>query len=239
VSIEDPLAGLSALTYTWPGAAGTLLPGETVSATATYAITQADINAGHVANSATTTGTPPTGTPVTPPPGETDTPLTPSSGMEFTKTADASAVGDPTKVGDMITYTFTVKNTGNVPLTDVAVNDLMPGLSALVYTWPAAAGTLLPGETMIATATYAITQADINAGEVVNTATATGTPPLGPVVITPPASAVVTFPPVVPSQSEGPLANTGVVLTVLPISLLVVGAGLFLFLVGRRKRSEA
>ncbi|MGO4146141.1 hypothetical protein AB4Y77_13750 [Paenarthrobacter sp. YAF11_1] len=239
VSITDPLAGLSALTYTWPGVAGTLLPGETVKATATYAITQADIDAGHVANSATTTGTPPTGTPVTPPPGETDTPLTPNAGVEFTKTADASAVGDPTQVGDVITYTFTAKNTGNVPLTGVSINDPMPGLSALAYTWPGVAGTLLPGETVTATATYAITQADINAGEVANTATATGTPPTGPPVTTPPASVVVTFPPVVPSQPEGPLANTGAVLTVLPISLLVVGAGLFLFLVGRRKRSEA
>jgi uncharacterized repeat protein (TIGR01451 family) len=239
VSITDPLAGLSALTYTWPGTPGELLPGQTVTATATYAITQADINAGHVANSATTTGTPPTGTPVTPPPGETDTPLTPNSGLEFSKTADASGVGDPTHVGDVIIYKFTIKNTGNVPLTGVAVNDPMVGLSALTYAWPGAAGTLLPGETVTATATYAITQADINAGEVANTATASGRPPVGPPVTTPPASVVVTFPPVVPSQPGGSLASTGVVLTVLPISLLVVGAGLFLFLVGRRRRSEA
>ncbi|MEQ4566698.1 hypothetical protein [Paenarthrobacter sp. CAP02] len=239
VSITDPLAGLSALTYTWPGTPGELLPGQTVTATATYAITQSDINAGHVANSATTTGTPPTGTPVTPPPGETDTPLTPNSGLEFSKTADASGVGDPTHVGDVIIYKFTIKNTGNVPLTGVAVNDPMVGLSALTYAWPGVAGTLLPGETVTATATYAITQADINAGEVANTATASGRPPVGPPVATPPASVVVTFPPVVPSQPGGSLASTGVVLTVLPISLLVVGAGLFLFLVGRRRRSEA
>jgi len=246
VSIDDPLAGLSALSYTWPGAVGTLLPGQTVTATATYAITQADINAGHVANSATTTGTPPTGPSVTPPPGTTDTPLTPAAGLEFTKTADASAVGDPTHVGDLITYTFTVKNTGNVPLKGVVVNDSMPGLSALNYAWPGDAGVLLPGQTVTATATYAITQADINAGKVANTATATGIPPAGPPVSTPPATAEVTFPPTVPpaapsasDQSGGSLASTGVVLTVLPISLLVVGAGLFLFLAGRRKRSEA
>ncbi|MFE4195013.1 hypothetical protein ACFRJ9_04030, partial [Paenarthrobacter sp. NPDC056912] len=239
VSIDDPLAGLSALAYTWPGTPGELLPGQSVTATATYAITQADIDAGHVANSATTTGTPPTGPPVTPPPAGTDTPLTPGAGLVFSKTADASAVGDPTKVGDVITYTFTAKNTGNVTLTDVVINDSLPGLSPLVYSWPGAAGTLLPGETVTATATYAITQADINAGQVTNTATSTGTPPTGPPVTTPPASAVVTFPPVVPSQPEEPLAYTGVVLTVLPIGLLVAGAGLLLFLVGRRRRSEA
>ncbi|MFW0776067.1 DUF7507 domain-containing protein, partial [Paenarthrobacter nitroguajacolicus] len=82
VSITDPLVGLSALVYTWPGVPGELLPGQTVTAAATYAITQADIDAGHVANSATTTGTPPTGPPVTPPPGTTDTPLPQAPAME-------------------------------------------------------------------------------------------------------------------------------------------------------------
>ncbi|MGF6835969.1 putative repeat protein (TIGR01451 family), partial [Paenarthrobacter sp. TE4293] len=187
VVINDPLAGLSALTYSWPGTPGELLPGQSVTATATYAITQADIDAGHVANAATTTGTPPTGPPVTPPPGTTDTPLTPAPAMEFTKSADASAIQDPSVVGDEITYTFTSKNTGNVKLTGVVINDPLPGLSALEYTWPGTPGELLPGQTVTATATYAITQADINAGHVANTATTTGTPPVGPPVTPPPA----------------------------------------------------
>ncbi|NYE96132.1 putative repeat protein (TIGR01451 family) [Psychromicrobium silvestre] len=188
VVINDPLAGLSALTYTWPGVAGTLLPGEVVTATATYAITQADIDAGHVANAATTTGTPPSGPPVTPPPGTTDTPLTPGAAMTFSKTADASAVQSPAVVGDLITYHFTSTNTGNVTLTGVVINDPLAGLSALTYTWPGTAGTLLPGQSVTATATYAITQADINAGHVANAATTTGTPPSGPPVTPPPGT---------------------------------------------------
>ncbi|MFJ4028557.1 hypothetical protein ACIPWF_14370 [Paenarthrobacter sp. NPDC089989] len=239
VSIDDPMAGLSALSYIWPATPGELLPGQTVTAQAAYHVTQADIDAGHVANLATTTGTPPTGPAVTPPPTGTDTPLSPDAALEFSKTADASAVGDTAKVGDIITYNFTAKNTGNVTLTDVTIQDALPGLSALRYNWPGVPGELQPGQTVTATATYAVTQADINAGKVVNNATATGLPPTGPQVTTPPASAVVTFPPVVPAQPGDSLAYTGVVLTVLPISILVVGAGLFLFLVGRRKRSEA
>ncbi|MFE4198676.1 VWA domain-containing protein, partial [Paenarthrobacter sp. NPDC056912] len=171
VTINDPLAGLSALTYNWPGTPGTLLPNESVTATATYAITQADIDAGHVANSATTTGNPPTGPPVTPPPGTTDTPLTPAPAMEFTKTADASGIQNPSVVGDQITYTFTSTNTGNVKLTGVTINDPLAGLSALAYVWPGTPGELLPGQSVTATATYAITQADIEAGHVANTAT--------------------------------------------------------------------
>ncbi|MFW0775479.1 DUF7507 domain-containing protein, partial [Paenarthrobacter nitroguajacolicus] len=188
VSINDPLAGLSSLVYSWPGNPGELLPGQSVTATATYSITQADITAGHVANSATTTGTPPVGPPVTPPPGTTDTPLTSAPAMEFSKSADASAIQVPSVVGDLITYTFTSKNTGNVPLSNVSISDPLTGLSALNYAWPGTPGELLPGQSVTATATYAITQADINSGHVENTATTTGTPPTGPSVTPPPGS---------------------------------------------------
>lgn len=278
VSVDDPSAGLPAMTYSWPGAPGALLPGEAVTATASYPVTQTDIDAGHVASSGTATGTPPSGTPVTPPPGETDTPLLPGFGWEFSKTADASAIGDPARLGEVIIYHFVLKNTGTVPMSGVEVNDPLVGLQDIVYAWPGVAGTLLPGQTMTATADYAITDADIKAGKVANTATAMGTPPMGPSVTTPPAHVVVIFPPVdsavtapappaasggvdqfpsgppvtapsasvavtsppvVPGQPGGALASTGVVLTVLPISLLAFGSGLFLFLSGRRRRSGA
>jgi hypothetical protein len=61
-------------------------------------------------------------------------------------------------------------------------------------------------------------------------------------VSTPPANVVINFPTTEamgPDRAEEPLAFTGVVLTVLPISVLIVGAGLVLFLVGRRKKQAA
>ncbi|WOC61341.1 hypothetical protein RI444_01365 [Paenarthrobacter sp. AT5] len=242
VSIDDQMEGLSALTYVWPGTPGELLPGESVTAEATYTVTQGDIDAGHVANLATTTGTPPTGPVVAPPAAGTDTPLSPDAGFAFFKTADGSAIGDPAKVGDIITFNFTAKNTGNVVLTDVAIRDAMPGLSALDHRWPGTPGVLNPGETVTAKATYAITQADINAGQVFNTATASAGSTTGSLVSTPPANVVINFPTTEatgPDRAEEPLAFTGVVLTVLPISVLIVGAGLVLFLVGRRKKQAA
>ncbi|WP_347109244.1 hypothetical protein AAHB33_01190 [Paenarthrobacter sp. S56] len=111
----------------------------------------------------------------------------PAPGLVFTKSADASAVQSPSMAGDRITYTFTAKNNGNVPLTGVVIDDPLDGLSALTYTWPATPGTLLPGETVTAMATYAITQADIDAGHVANLATSTGNPPTGPPVKPDPA----------------------------------------------------
>ena len=70
--------------------------------------------------------------------------------------------------GDLISYTFVVTNTGDVPLTGVTVTDPKVGLSAI----SCPATTLAVGASMTCTATYAITQADINAGSVTNTATA-------------------------------------------------------------------
>ena len=187
VSIVDPLPGLSALTYAWPGAAGRLAPGETVAASATYELTQADIDAGHVANRGTATGLPPSGPPVDAPPDQTDTPLTALPQLTLEKNADLTAVQSPAQPGDAVTYHFTVTNTGNVTMTGVQVTDLMAGLSPLAYSWPGAAGALAPGQTATAVATYRLTEADLAAGHVVNTATATGVPPSGGAITTPPA----------------------------------------------------
>ncbi|MBK1442831.1 DUF11 domain-containing protein, partial [Parapedobacter sp. ISTM3] len=81
--------------------------------------------------------------------------------------------------GDVITYTFEVTNTGNMTLSGVSVTDGLAGLSALTYSWPGAGGVLLPGQSATATATYAVTQDDIDAGEVSNQAVATGVIPGG------------------------------------------------------------
>jgi len=64
-------------------------------------------------------------------------------------------------VGDEITYTFDVTNTGNVILTNVTVIDLLPGLSQIT---PASVDTLAPETTATFTATYTITQNDMNDG---------------------------------------------------------------------------
>src|SRR5699024_6669638 len=80
------------------------------------------------------------------------------------------------KAGDTITYTLTVTNTGNVTLEDVTVNDEMLGGDLEVTP-----STLAPGESGSVTGTYVVTQEDIdNHEEIVNIATATGTPPVDP-----------------------------------------------------------
>ena len=157
----------------------TLRPGQSRECTASYAVTQADIDAGFVPNTATGTGTPPRGPDVDDSGSET-VPLTPAPDFEVDKTGrldnGANGLAD---VGDTIHYTITVRNTGNVTLTNVTVTE--QSLAALS---PIDCGggtnviaTLAVGQSVRCTATHVVSQADIDAGFVPNFATVTGTPP--------------------------------------------------------------
>lgn len=118
-------------------------------------------------------------------------------------------------VGDTVTYSFVVTNTGNVTLTDVTVTDPLPGLSAI----DCPATTLAPGESMTCTATYTVTLADAEAGEVQNTATVIGDSPAGA-----PASdqGSATVPPKLTVLQIPVLSRAGVLLLVLLLSAVAV-----------------
>jgi uncharacterized repeat protein (TIGR01451 family) len=132
--------------------------------TATYTITQTDLDNGSVSNSATANAEDPNGDPVS----DSDT-ETVTASQTATLTLDKSASSATySTVGDVITYTFTVENTGNVTLTDISITDPLPGLSAIS---PATIATLAPGATETFTATYTITQTDLDNGSVSNSAT--------------------------------------------------------------------
>ncbi|WP_413317560.1 LPXTG cell wall anchor domain-containing protein [Agrococcus sp. 1P02AA] len=199
ISIADDR--LAAGSVTCP--ASRLAPGATVTCLATipYPISQDDVDAGSVTNVATASGTATSGTRVTSPPDSTTTVLSAPAAISLEKVADASGVDDPAAPGDVVTYTFRAENTGEVTLSDVAITDPLPGLSALSYDWSAAStpGSLAPGESVVATATYVVTQADIDQARVDNTASAGGTPPSGEdvsdeasatVALTPPPAAI-------------------------------------------------
>ena len=187
ITITDPLVTVIG------GPIATLLPGATDAATftASYTLTQADVNTGSVVNNASVSGSPPTGPNVTAPATNT-TPLAGAPAMTLSKSGTLNDGGDGrADVGDTISYTFTVENTGNVTLSNITVTD------PLVTVTGGPIATLLPGATDAATftATYTLTQADVNAGSVVNNASASGSPPTGPAV-TAPATETTPLPPV-------------------------------------------
>lgn len=91
------------------------------------------------------------------------------------------AVEPTTAVGPGATqhYTFTITNTGNVTLSDVAVLEgAFTGTNAPpIAVCPAAAASLPPAGTVVCTATYTVSQTDADRGTVTNTATASGSAP--------------------------------------------------------------
>ena len=103
---------------------------------------------------------------------------------------------DPAYPDDIITYTFTITNDGNVTLKVVSIVDDLQGISEIEYDWSGSStgdNTFAPGDTATATATYAITQQDLDAGEVVNTATAHGAAPDNSDVVSDPVEAKTTL----------------------------------------------
>ena len=203
VEITDPLPGLSGLTYVWPGAVGVLTPGQVATATADYVVTQADIDSlAGVTNRATATGDAPDGTPVDAE-DEVTMPTPATSGIQISKTGVLDATVP--RPGDLIRYSFAVTNLGDVTLTDVTVEDLLPGLSGLTYTWPGPDGELGSRAVLRVTATYPVTQADIDRGSVANTATTSGLPPAGGAQVSDEDSVTV----VLPGVSALTLEKTG------------------------------
>ncbi|MFS4505080.1 lectin-like domain-containing protein [Clavibacter sp. Sh2141] len=177
VALTDPLPGLSAVSYVWPGAAGTLAAGATATASATYAVRQADVDAGQVANTATVRGASSGGVVAQSSASRTVT-LARTATLDFAKTASP---GNVPAAGGTVAYSFRLQNTGSTTLTAVSISDPRAGVSPLAYTWPGTPGTLAPGQVVTATASYTATAADVQAGSIVNTATASATSPTGPV----------------------------------------------------------
>ncbi|MGZ6887638.1 MAG: beta strand repeat-containing protein [Acidimicrobiia bacterium] len=169
--VSDPMPGLSALTCV-PAAPATLAPGAGIDCSATYTVTQADVDAGSISNTATIDGTDPGNTPVSDTAGATVT-AAQSAHLSLAKTATPSS---GVTVGDTITYSFTGTNDGTVTLHGVDVTDPMSGLGAISCA-PAAPATLAPGDTIDCSATYTVTQADVDAGSIHNTATVSGLDP--------------------------------------------------------------
>ncbi|XPI94859.1 gliding motility-associated C-terminal domain-containing protein [Flavobacterium faecale] len=164
---------------------------DTTTFTAVHTITQADINAGIVYNLATANAKDPknnniTATSTDPTPCTTCTPapdcrdctiteLNQSPSISITKDGtyvDSNNDGK-TNVGDVVSYVFVVKNTGNVTLTNVTVTDN----NAVVSGGPIASLAVGATDTTTFTAVHTITQADINAGIVYNLATANAKDP--------------------------------------------------------------
>jgi len=190
VAVTDGLAGLSGIDCGGGSNAVATLPvGGSATCTATYQLTQADIDSGAVTNTATANGTRPGGDPVTAEDTVT-TPLLGARGVALTKTSGGvnDVDGNGVDAGDTITYFFVVTNTGTSTLDGITVND--PKLGGVV---PCGSGPLAPGQSrQCEPGVYPITESDF-ATTLQNTATVSGT-----------------------TSDGGVLSSTAVALTIIP-----------------------
>jgi uncharacterized repeat protein (TIGR01451 family) len=172
----------------------TLLAGQFETCTATYTVTQADVDAGApISNTATATGTTPSGAPVASAPSTANVEVTQTPALTLVKTADATAAA----VGQTLTYSFLVTNSGNVTITDPTIDETsFSGSGALsAIDCPTGPIVLSPADDITCTATYTVTQDDVDSGSLTNTATVTGTPPAGTPPVSPPSTSIVTTSP--------------------------------------------
>ena len=173
VSIDDGLHGLSSISIDWHGHDGTIPAGSSVTGTATYKVTQEDVDAGKVDNSATASGTDAHGGRFSKT-STVSTKIERTGKLETVKSVDAeSLTGDRAKAGTVLTYTVTVRNTGNVTLRNVTCDDSMREIGRI----PLNRTELAPGGVASGTATHTVTQADVDAGTVVNSASSSADSP--------------------------------------------------------------
>ena len=92
-------------------------------------------------------------------------------------TKDGALVGNGF-VGDIITYSFTVRNNGNTTLRNVFIIDSLISVSPIVVS----PDSLIPGQTGVATGQYFLTANDVTSGKVMNSAMVYGIDPLDSVV---------------------------------------------------------
>ena len=139
-----------------------LEPGETWTIQATYKITSEDILEGVFRNTVTATFGDDKSWEAR---DEVETAKLDTT-LNVTKTSYVPD-GQKAALGQTITYTITVENAGNVPYTNVKVEDPLTKLTATIET-------LAVGETKTFTTEYVVTEADVLEGHVLNTATAKG-----------------------------------------------------------------
>jgi uncharacterized repeat protein (TIGR01451 family) len=159
VKVLDSMLGLITL------GTNDLAPNAQTTETATYKTTVSDMTTGSVSNTATVYN----GTQQL---NQTTAKVTaiqpgPNPALTITKTPNPTIYSAS---GQTITYTYTVQNTGNVEIKGpITVTDDKFGTITIPNS-----DTLGKGSSVTGTATYKITDADINAGHVTNSAYATG-----------------------------------------------------------------
>src|SRR5207249_20496 len=161
VTLAGPVSMTANKLGTFACGSGPLAPGASTSCTKIHTITQADLDAGSITNTATASGN-----------GATSAPASATVTATQTKALTLAKSASPatySATGQTITYTYTITNSSNVTLAGpFSVTDDKLG------TFACGTGPLAPGASTSSLHAPPPIQADLDAGSITNTATASG-----------------------------------------------------------------
>lgn len=225
-----------------PAGAATLAPSTSATCTATYTVTQADLDSGSISNAATASAHDPAGGKITSNRSSAMVVSKPLSKLGLTKSAHAVDVNRDGVIdrGDRIDWTLVATNLGATTITDIVVVDRSAGKPQCPKT------TLAPSASMTcAVRSHTVTASDVARGQFGNVAFAHGTVMGTTQISTPPARATAKVHStlaavVVRSHGHSPLPFTGFAPTLgltrdAIIALLVGGLLLSISLPRRRQ----
>jgi hypothetical protein len=196
-----------------------------------------------VTNTAVATATGPKNDPVASQSSSATVTATQTPGLSLVKKADRTVVH---AAGDTLGYTFTVTNTGNVTLHEIAIAEKSFSGTGHMSPINCPTTTLPPKAVTVCTATYHVTTADMSASAISNTAVASGF--AGPVGGHPDAvdsatsNALVRVDPPSTSPPTGggpggglPSTGAGNLAPLLKLALMLLIAGTAMLVAGRRR----
>lgn len=146
-----------------------LLANQSATFTMTYTVRQADLNYGLITDRATVSATPDRGPELSNISNTVTVNAVQSPALTLLKTVSPLSVNG---AGDSVSYSFLVTNAGNVTLTSVGVNETAFGGSGTTPAATCPTSTLAPDASVTCTASYTVTQDDVDAGSIDNTAIA-------------------------------------------------------------------
>ncbi len=148
----------------------TVLSGTSIDCTSSYKLVQSDVNSGYVENTACVSATNPVGEKLDYCDSERWVIV---NMVELSFKKEPQMTNDVPKAGDVVAYTFSILNSGNVEVENIAVSDPLLGSTAMSGCgWP------LLGPVNSVTCgpiDHVLTQEDIDAGELTNKACVDGT----------------------------------------------------------------
>jgi hypothetical protein len=232
--VEGAFTGTGTLPEPSCASSAPLAPGQQVICSTEYVVTQDDIDAASVSNTATATGTPPAGLqPPSSPASSVTVPEPANPGLSLVKSTNATSLRT---VGQIVTYTFTVMNTGNTTATDIAITEEAFSGRGELPVAECPTGSVLPGQTVTCTARYSVVSADLAGAALSNTAVATSGTPSGGTVASDPSRATIAD----VADLRDPLAFTGVVMTwgMTAFAAGLVALGVVLLVLRRRRAAD-